>query len=180
MISLQMIRGRLMPVALASCVTAVLSCASADKGSSGVMTGGNGTCNDGAACMTNDPGACAKGHTVCTGGVSTCMPDVTTQSCYGADPDTQNKGVCHSGTQSCVGTLGACMGAVLPAQGENCFNELDDDCDGTANNGCPRPRSPGPSDPLVARGGSGGSVTSSMCPAGSLVTAVQVTLSAIN
>jgi hypothetical protein len=182
MTSLKMIRRRVMPLALASCVTAFLSCASADKGSSGVMTGGNGptTCNDGAVCTTNDPGACAKGHTVCTGGTATCMPDVTTQSCYGADPDTQNKGVCHAGTQSCVGTLGPCMGAVLPATGENCFNELDDDCDGTVNQGCPSSIGLGTSDPLVARGGSGGSVESSMCPAGSLVTAVQVTLSAIN
>ncbi len=173
------IRRRAIPVAFVSCVLAFVGCASAEKGGTGLPTGGNGTCTDGAACTTNNPGACVKGHTVCSSGVATCMPDVTTQSCYGADPDTQNKGICHAGTQSCVGTLGMCMGAVLPMKTENCFNELDDDCDGTANNGCPSSLSIGTSDPLVARGGSGGSVASSMCPAGSLVTAVQVTLSAI-
>jgi hypothetical protein len=179
MAPLQTLLDRVMPTTsffLLLLVTgAHLGCASAEKGS-GLPSS---SCTGGAVCTTNDPGACAKGHVVCSNNTSTCMPDVSTQSCYGADPETQNKGICHAGTQSCVGTLGMCTGNVLPMNGENCFNDLDDDCDGKANNGCPSGLSLGASDPLVARGGSGGGVVSSLCPAGSLVTGVQVELSAI-
>lgn len=177
MASLQTIPSRALPAAFLLMAAAHVGCASAEKGSGGV--GGNG-CTAGVACTTNDPGACAKGHTACSNNTSVCMPDVTEQSCYGADPATQNKGICHSGMQSCVGALGTCTGVVLPMKGENCFNELDDDCDGKVDNGCPEGLSIGASDTLVARGGSGGSAVSTLCPAGSLVTGVQVQLSAIS
>jgi hypothetical protein len=136
-------------------------------------------CVAGMTCMTDNPGECAAGHTVCTDGKRTCMPDKTEQSCYSGEPETTNRGACHPGTQSCIGTLGACMGEQLPTM-ENCFNNSDDDCDRVVNNGCPDSFVLGAPDPLVARGGSGGNIAESMCPAGAVVTGVQIQLSATN
>ena len=142
------------------------------------LTDSQSTCTPGVACASGNPGACAAGHVDCTDG-KTCKPDVTEQPCYGGEPETLNRGTCHGGTQSCIGVgkLGPCMGAVLPAA-ESCYNDLDDDCDGHVNNGCPVALTLGVPDALLARGGSGGSAANSMCPSGSLVTGVQVQLSA--
>jgi hypothetical protein len=151
----------------------VASCASPDKPGLG---NGQGGCTDGNACTTDNPGACRPGHTVCTDGKPVCMPDVTTQSCYGNEPETLGRGPCHAGTQSCIGALGPCMGAVLP-QPESCFNEVDDDCDGHVNDGCPNGLHLGDPVPLPARGGSGGNPVTTMCPAGAVVVGVDVLLS---
>ena len=56
-----------------------------------------------------------------------------------ADP-TVGVGRCHLGTQGCGGdggasTWGACQGAVVP--GAEVCNGIDDDCDGTKDDGCP-------------------------------------------
>jgi hypothetical protein len=139
----------------------------------------SGDCVAGMTCMTDNPGDCAAGHTVCTDGKRTCVPDKTEQTCYSGEPETTNRGACHPGTQSCIGTLGACMGEVLPTA-ENCFNNSDDDCDRVVNNGCPDSLVFGATDPLLARGGSGGGMAESMCPTGALVTGVLVQLSATN
>jgi hypothetical protein len=56
---------------------------------------------------------------------------------------------------------------------ENCFNDLDDDCDGTINNGCPSTLGVGADVPLVAEGGSGGTATSAHCPAGQVASGVR-------
>lgn len=154
-------------------VSAVAGCASPDK-----STGGD--CTAGAPCMTDNPGACATGHTVCTGGKATCVSDVTEQPCYTGEPATRHIGACHDGTQSCVGTLGTCTDQVLPKQQEDCFNNVDDDCDRDVNNGCPTALSLGDPDPLLARGGAGGNPVSTLCPSGAVVTGVQVQLSAVN
>jgi hypothetical protein len=53
---------------------------------------------------------------------------------------------------------------------EDCFNDLDDDCDGKVNNGCPDTVTVGVPVPLVAHGGNGGNATSAICPAGSVLT----------
>jgi hypothetical protein len=134
-------------------------------------------CSGGAACTTSNPGACAAGHVVCENGKKVCKPDVTSQSCYSGEPETVTRGTCHAGTQACIGTLGPCMDQVLPKQ-ESCFNDVDDDCDGHVNDGCPTGFSVGQTDPLVARGGNGGDPSSSICPDGSIVTGLQVQLSA--
>ena len=48
-----------------------------------------------------------------------------------------NVGICRAGTQSCAsGTLGACSGGVTAMAAEICGNGMDDDCDGTIDNGC--------------------------------------------
>lgn len=152
-------------------------CASSTKGA----TGGLGDCKAGDVCTTTNPGACAKGHTVCgADGTPTCMPDVTTQPCYTGEPETTNRGACHGGMQSCIGTLGACMNQQLPAPVENCFNDLDDDCDGHLNNGCPASIALGDEHDLVTRGGTGGTAHDSLCLPGSIVTGISAKLSSAN
>src|SRR5690348_4201876 len=175
--SRSIVRSLLSVVSIAAIAAAAASCASAGD-SAGTA---DPKCMAGIACTTDNPGACAAGHTVCGGdGKSTCMPDVMQQPCYTGEPETTNRGVCHGGMQSCIGTLGACMGQQLPAAAENCYNDVDDDCDGHINDGCPASVTVGDPDPLSARGGTGGNPTSSMCPPGTLVTGVQVQLSANN
>lgn len=56
------------------------------------------------------------------------------------DDDTQpcgtNEGLCEEGIQTCIdGTWGDCKGSVEPVL-EHCGDNLDQDCDGEADNGC--------------------------------------------
>jgi alpha-tubulin suppressor-like RCC1 family protein len=54
--------------------------------------------------------------------------------CYDGPAGTAGVGLCHAGTQACAaGQFGACQGEALPAA-ETC-NTLDEDCDGTADDG---------------------------------------------
>jgi len=62
-----------------------------------------------------------------------------TQACYGGDPARAGVGACALGAQGCIasgefGVLDACEGWVPPA--EEACNGVDDDCDGTADEGC--------------------------------------------
>jgi hypothetical protein len=166
-------RGR-RTLSLVACaiVSGLAGCASPDPSK-------GDDCKAGAACMTNNPGACAGGHIVCTAGKASCAPDATEQPCYTGEPATRHTGACHDGTQSCIGTLGTCTGQVLPKP-EDCFNNVDDDCDRDVNNGCPASLSVGQSDALVARGGAGGNPVTALCPSGAVVTGVQIQLSAVN
>jgi hypothetical protein len=125
-----------------------------------------------AGCMSMNPGACAAGVLRCDGGLSFCQPIQSSQTCYTGPATTRDAGVCKDGTQTCLGTLGACGGEVLPAQYENCFNTLDDDCDGVVNNGCPESVALGADDPIGAAGGAGGTLGSVHCPVGAFVTRV--------
>lgn len=128
-------------------------------------------CTPGVACDTMSPGDCAMGHAFCSGNVLSCVPDVTTQRCYDGPAGTQNKGVCKMGTQTCIGALGSCDGEVKPAAQEDCFNDLDDDCDGVVNNGCPDHLVTGTPAALTARGNAGGGAAfSKRCPANEVVT----------
>jgi hypothetical protein len=141
-------------------------------GSTGTIVG---SCSDGGSCTTGNPGDCAMGHAVCSGNVQSCVPDVTTQRCYTGPAATANVGVCKPGTQTCIGTLGSCSGEVTPAAIENCFNDLDDDCDGKINNGCPDHLTTGTPRALTAIGDSGsGTAFSLRCPAGQFVSKMQM------
>ncbi len=164
-------RGR-RTLSLVACAAVVGLAGCASPGASA-----HGDCTADAPCMTDNPGACAAGHTVCTDGKASCVPDVTEQPCYSGEPETRSHGACHDGTQSCIGKLGTCTGEVLPTM-ENCFNLIDDDCDRHVDNGCPAALTVGDPDPLLARGGSGGNPVTTLCPSGAVVTAVQVQLSA--
>lgn len=68
-----------------------------------------------------------------------CSPG-TTMPCYSGDPATKGVGICSTGVATCNdnGTeWGACMGETTAAAKEDCVNNLDDDCNGQVNDGCP-------------------------------------------
>jgi hypothetical protein len=64
-----------------------------------------------------------------------------TRRCYEGDPEQAGIGQCHYGTQTCVeqgefgGRYGPCTGSGSPAE-EICDNDLDENCDGTPDDGC--------------------------------------------
>jgi hypothetical protein len=62
------------------------------------------------------------------------------QPCFLGDPSLAGVGACARGTQSCVldrefGSWGECVGSGSPGE-EVCGNDLDDDCDGVADEDC--------------------------------------------
>ncbi len=127
-------------------------------------------CMAGQSCNTNNPGDCAMGTTFCSGNVQSCVPSATTQRCYDGPAATVGVGACKPGTQTCIGSLGSCDGEVKPAAVENCFNDIDDDCDGVVNNGCPNTLTTGTPRALTAHGNTGGGGPFSLrCPVGQFV-----------
>ncbi|MCC7541137.1 MAG: hypothetical protein IT379_33270 [Deltaproteobacteria bacterium] len=62
----------------------------------------------------------------------------TMRMCYGGPPAEIGVGVCRAGTQMCLagGRYGDCVGEVGPST-ETCGDGLDNDCNGTADDGCP-------------------------------------------
>jgi hypothetical protein len=88
--------------------------------------------------------------------------------------NTAGVGICKAGSQSCIGTLGPCENQVVPAAQEDCFNDLDDDCDGAVNNGCPDTVGIGTAHALAPQGNpNGGGPQSARCPAGQMVGKVE-------
>ena len=85
------------------------------------------------------------------GGTGRCS-EGDTKPCYTGDPSTEHTGICHPGNKICGpdGVYGACDGEQLPKAQEDCSNHLDDDCNGTVNDGCD-----------AGMGGAGGGVFSS-------------------
>ncbi len=68
-----------------------------------------------------------------------CVPGET-QDCYVGPPEAAGVGLCAMGSQTCegdgeFGEWGACVGSVAPGE-ETCGDGLDNDCDGTADEGC--------------------------------------------
>jgi subtilisin-like proprotein convertase family protein len=66
-----------------------------------------------------------------------CVPG-TAAPCYDGPAGTAGVGTCAAGTQTCNadgGAYGPCVGAVFPAA-DVCIDGLDNDCDGTADDGC--------------------------------------------
>ncbi len=80
-----------------------------------------------------DGGACANPET-CNGTDDDCDGLIDENIVVSCGSDV---GICRSGTQTCAaGTLGACMGGMSAAAAEVCGNGLDDNCDGTTDEGC--------------------------------------------
>jgi hypothetical protein len=151
----------------------------AQTGGDSDMSGGGpvvDNCTDGDSCDTGSPGDCSMGHAVCNGNPQgTCVPNGTTQTCYDGPASTMGVGVCKGGMQTCIGALGSCDGEVKPAAQEDCFNDLDDDCDGVLNNGCPDHLTTGTPRALGPHGdATGGTAFTLRCPANAYVTKIVV------
>ncbi len=125
-------------------------------------TADEGNPGGGVVCSTGMSGACSSGVTACQSGAVVCVPNasttsetcngidddcdgdvdestggaVLTQSCYDGAAGTAGVGVCTAGVQTCVGGMfRSCIGQVQP--GVELCNGLDDDCDGTPDDGNP-------------------------------------------
>lgn len=83
-----------------------------------------------------DPYTSGRAESSSSGAPGECTPN-TMQSCYSGPNNTENIGECASGNQVCDlgGNWGACEDEILPAD-ELC-NNLDDDCNGIADDGDP-------------------------------------------
>ncbi len=110
--------------------------------------GGGGMCNTGLL------GVCAAGTGTCTGGSVQCIQNTASsaETCNGLDDDcdgmtdegnpggggmcnTGQQGVCAAGTTQCMGGMLSCQQNTM-AGAETC-NGLDDDCDGSSDEGNP-------------------------------------------
>jgi hypothetical protein len=107
---------------------------------------------EGGACRTGMPGVCADGTSSCEGGRAVCTPDTASsnETCDGQDNDcdgmtddglggaacnTGQSGVCSAGTETCAGGSMVCT-QNQQASNEQCGDGLDNDCNGTVDNGC--------------------------------------------
>lgn len=131
-------------------------------------TGGALTCagQNGTACSTGLLGVCAAGTNVCGGNsVLTCTQNAQAaaeitcngidENCNGPTDDTPVGGcglTCTAGIVCSTGLLGVCSAGLTACNGnvqsclqgtqastEVCTNGIDEDCDGTADDGCPPP-----------------------------------------
>jgi hypothetical protein len=131
---------------------AVETCNGLDDDCDGVVDEGNP--GGGGGCYTGLPGVCASGTLTCTGGTVVCRQDIaaTAETCNGLDDDCDgvpDNGGPGAGVPCVTGLLGACAAGTtacrngelscqqdVPLSVETC-NGLDDDCDGTVDDGNP-------------------------------------------
>ncbi len=108
----------------------------------------------GGACNTGQQGVCSAGTLTCSGGTSTCVRNVapSPEICDGLDNNcaggvdegtstmmactTGQQGVCSAGTMRCQSGTQQCVRTTGPST-ETC-NNVDDDCDGTVDEGVTR------------------------------------------
>jgi hypothetical protein len=95
-----------------------------------VLPAATDTCGDG---IDDDCNGTADDGCICTAG--------TKEDCaYGGDPSTQNVGACRASKRTCNAdgkAYGACDGSEVLPTTEICGNAVDEDCDGTPDDGCP-------------------------------------------
>ncbi len=108
----------------------------------------------GKTCTTGQPGICSAGITVCANGTRSCQQNLQprVEVCDGLDNncsgavDEGNPGggaacstgllrVCSAGTQPCTNGVLGCRQTTQPSA-ELCTDSLDNNCDGTVNEGC--------------------------------------------
>jgi hypothetical protein len=114
------------------------------------------------SCYTGPPGtealgSCHPGTQTCVDGtLGPCLNEVTpiAESCNGVDDDCNGQvddgnpgggavcntgfpGVCAPGTTACSGGALSCVANVLPGTLPEVCNGVDDNCDGTVDEGCP-------------------------------------------
>ncbi len=66
----------------------------------------------------------------------TCA-DGDTQSCYSGPAGTEGVGQCHVGSQTCSSNAwGSCSGEKTPDADETCGDNIDNNCDGSVDEGC--------------------------------------------
>ncbi len=106
-------------------------------------------------CETDELGACQQGALACINGEQVCVraADPVAETCDGVDNDcngevddgsastlrpcnTDRPGICAAGLQRCVDGGDTCVSRREPLDFETC-NGLDDDCDGTVDEGNP-------------------------------------------
>ncbi|MCZ7683433.1 MAG: putative metal-binding motif-containing protein [Sandaracinaceae bacterium] len=136
------------------------TCNGVDDDCDGTVDEGNP--GGGLVCSTGMVGVCASGVTVCDAGVIVCRPDATmleetcdgvdndcdanvdeddmgralTRPCYDGSAGTEGVGGCSGGIQTCTGgEFRSCVGQTLP--GTEVCDGVDNDCDGTADDGDP-------------------------------------------
>lgn len=109
-----------------------------------LATRGVGSCRDGIqSCSFGEWETCedeilpAEGETCGDGLDNNCngITDFESESCYNGPAETRDISICHGGTRTCTEAgWSMCMGEVVPTV-ETC-NDLDEDCDGTTDEGC--------------------------------------------
>ncbi len=110
-------------------------------------TRGVGLCADGfQRCVGARWGVQCNGETRPQGEVCNTIDDdcdgavdnIQGAQCYTGPMATRGVGVCHEGMQRCEGgSTPLCVGQVVPRTAEICANGLDDNCNGTRDEGCP-------------------------------------------
>jgi hypothetical protein len=130
-----------------------LSCYTGPAGSAGTGQCANGT----QTCSSGTYGACVgevlPETEVCDDAIDNdcdgatdegCSPPILCEDgdirpCYTGPAGSAGYGQCATGTQICSsGTFGVCTGEVLP-ETEVCGDAIDNDCDGTTDEGCSNP-----------------------------------------
>lgn len=120
---------------------------STGSGSSGLVCNPGWTnCNDECVDLTSDPVHCGGCDEMCGPGLecanSGCKPPPVCmagamEACYDGPSGMAGVGLCKNGVRTCLADgmgYGPCMYQVLPAT-EECGNEWDEDCDGSAPKG---------------------------------------------
>ncbi len=142
-------------------------------------------------CETGDPGRCSAGSTVCDDGAIDCVRrfdplpetcDGVDEDCDGAvdeglaelggDCDTGQAGRCATGARTCVD--GAVVCEPRPGPRAEICDDVDDDCDGAVDQGCPGGLGTGADRNLTAFGGGGGGGFALACGAGMAAVGVDV------